>query len=210
MKKMNKTIIYYTSNHEDPLFEQKIIQHLLANKGDLPIISVSQKPMDLGQNICVGDIGLSYLSEYKQILAGCKLAKTDYVITAESDYLYAPDYFQLVPAGENIYRYDDIWIMWLFDKKGSFHRKAKYSEGAQIVKRDYFIKILEKYVNHPDPNHSPYYKQPWSYLHGENPCISFKTGNGVGKHTGIRYEPENVRKDLPYWGNIDKLRQEFI
>jgi hypothetical protein len=206
---MNKTIIYYTSNRENPLFEQKIIADLRSKKGDLPIISVSQKPLDLGTNICVGDIGLSYLNEYKQILAGVKLATTDYIITAESDFLYAPEYFQLEPKGENIYRYDNIWIMWLHDKKDNFHRKLRCSEGAQIVKRDYFIKILEKYLNSPDPLHSPYFKQPWSYLQGQNPCVSFKTGRGVSKHTGIRYEPENVTTSLPYWGDVNKLREVF-
>ena len=183
---------------------------MLAKKGNLPIISVSQKPMDLGQNICVGDIGLSYLSEYKQILAGAKIATTDYIITAESDYLYAPEYFQLEPKGENIYRYDNIWIMQLLRRNGNFHRKLKRSEGAQVVKRDYFIKILEKYVNNPDPLHSPYAREPWSDLHGKYPCISFKTGNGVGEHTGIRYEPENVSRNLPYWGDINKLRERFL
>ncbi len=207
---MNTTILYYTSNHEDPEFEKKIIADMLSKKGELPVISISQKPMDLGQNICVGDIGLSYINEYKQILAGAKLADTDYVITAESDFLYAPEYFQLEPNGENIYRYNNIWIMWLQDKNGSFHRKMRSSEGAQVVKRDYFIKILKRYINNPDPLHSPYYKQPWSYLHGENPCISFKTGDGVSQNTGILYEPDNVSKNLPYWGDVNKLRETFL
>jgi len=48
---MNKTILYYTSNHEDPVFEQKIIDSLLENCGNLPIVSVSQKPIKLGQNV---------------------------------------------------------------------------------------------------------------------------------------------------------------
>ena len=49
------TIIYCSSNKELPEFEAKIVANLLKNCGDLPIISVTQKPMDLGRNICVGD-----------------------------------------------------------------------------------------------------------------------------------------------------------
>lgn len=206
---MDKTILYYTSNHENPIFEQKIINDMLSKKGDIPVISVSQKPMNLGQNICVGNIGFSYLSEYKQILAGAKIATTEYIITAESDYLYAPEYFKFEPDGENIYRYDNIWILCLF-RGNEFHRKGRCSEGAQIVRRDYFITILEKYVNKPDPSHSPYSKQQWVNLHGENPCVSIKTGNGVNQHTGILYEPENVSNHLPYWGEVNKLRNKFL
>lgn len=67
---ITKSIVYYTSNHEKPEFEQKIIDDLLSKRGDLPIISVTQKPMDLGTNICVGDVGLSYLNARRQMLIG--------------------------------------------------------------------------------------------------------------------------------------------
>ena len=65
---MDKTIIYYTSNQEGSLFEEKIRENILKHKGNLPIISVSQKPMGFGKNICVGDVGHSYLNEFRQIL----------------------------------------------------------------------------------------------------------------------------------------------
>ena len=39
--------------------------------GDTPIISVSQKPMDLGNNICVGDVERSSQNGYMQLLIGC-------------------------------------------------------------------------------------------------------------------------------------------
>jgi hypothetical protein len=56
---MNKnacTILYYTSNHEDEIFESNIIKLLKKMCGDLPIISISQKPIELGENICVGNV----------------------------------------------------------------------------------------------------------------------------------------------------------
>lgn len=205
---MDKTIVYYTSNREDPVFEKKIMECLNANKGDSPIISVSQIPMDLGQNVCVGDIGFSYLNEYKQILEGVKLATTDYIITAESDFLYPPEYFQIEPKGKNIYRYDNIWIMALSDKNCKFYQKKRCSEGAQLVKRDYFIEILEKYISNPDPFHSPYYKQPWFYIHGESPCISFKTGKGMNSRTGLKDREGSTY--LPYWGEACELKDKFL
>lgn len=72
------TVLYYTSNHKQPEFERKIIENLKETCGDLPIVSVSQKPLNLGGKICVGNVGLSYLNEWRQILIGTREVKTPY------------------------------------------------------------------------------------------------------------------------------------
>jgi len=216
---MSKTIIYYTSNHEDPTFEQKIIDDLLSKKGDLPLISVSQKPMDLGQNICVGSVGLSYLNAQKQILLGAELATTKYIIMAESDFLYPPEYFNFEPTGDNLYRYNNIWIMWL-NKKGSPFYKKKHSEGAQIVKREFLIEMLKTHLkSYPDwynrptnefsPRHTPYHRVPLTY-YGDSPVISIKTGLGVNPNTRTLGGAENEHTNLPYWGEVQTLRVKFL
>ena len=64
------TIIYYTANHISDYFMANTKKQLIRAIGDAPIISVSQKPMKLGKNICVGDIGRSGYNLYKQILIG--------------------------------------------------------------------------------------------------------------------------------------------
>ncbi len=216
---MKKTIIYYTSNHEDPIFEQKIIADLLSKKGDLPLISVSQKPMDLGQNICVGEVGQSYVNEWRQILLGAKIATTDYLIMAESDVLYAPEYFQFEPQGEDLYRYDNVWVMWSARKHRNFHRKY-YSEGVQIVKREYFINLLEDFLkDYPDwcnenyknrNHHAPYHRSSYVFFHGKTPCVSIKTRNGTTFHTSTEGGSENINRKLRYWGEINKLREKFL
>lgn len=217
----SKTIIYYTSNHEDPIFEQKIIDDMLSKKGDLPVISVSQKPMNLGQNICIGDVGFSYLNCRKQILIAAKLAKTEYVVHSESDFIYPPEYFNFKPSGDNLYRYDNVWIMELSDRnEKNFYRKRSTSDGAQIVKRKFFIDLLEKFLkpypgwylknnSETDPRHSPYHRIPHTLIHGENPSISMKTGNGISLRTAIKEGPESIRKDLPYWGNVETVHARF-
>lgn len=219
---MDKTIIYYTANRENPIFEQKIIDDMLTKKGDLPIISVSQKPMELGENICVGDVGFSYLNERKQILLAAKLAKTEYIITTESDFLYPPEYFQFEPSGEDFYRWDNIWIMWLQDgRRDKFYKKRSVSDGAQIVKRTFFIDLLEKYLgpypnwhekNDPtrDPRHSPYHHVPFTLIHGENPCVSVKSHHGLTYITAVDGSAESVRDELPYWGDVKKLREKLL
>lgn len=219
---MNRTIIYYTSNREDPIFEQKIIADMLSKAGNIPIISVSQKPMKLGKNLCIGDVGFSYLNCRKQMLMAMKLAKTEYVITAESDFLYPPEYFDFQPSGENLYRYENVWIMGLTDKKQqNFYRKRSTSDGAQIVKRNFLIDLLERFLepypgwyiknnNETDPRHSPYHRVPHTLIHGQNPAVSIKTGNGISLRTAIKEGPESIRKNLPYWGDVNKLLDKFL
>ena len=63
----NRTIIFYSSNRENERFEKFITDNLVKNSNGLPIISVTQKPMDLGHNICVGIHDNCYGNEFKQI-----------------------------------------------------------------------------------------------------------------------------------------------
>lgn len=90
------SVVYYTSNYlqdKNPYFFENTKKQLIKSAKDLEIITVSQRPLDFGTNICVGNIGRSHLNIYKQILIGAKKATTDYVAMAEDDILYAPEHF---------------------------------------------------------------------------------------------------------------------
>ena len=69
------TIIYYTANRISPHFMANTQKQLLVAAAGTPIISVSHKRMNLGQNICVGRIGRSSYNIYWQILQGVRAAK---------------------------------------------------------------------------------------------------------------------------------------
>jgi len=218
----DKTIIYYTSNRENLKFEAKIRANILKQKGDLPIISVSQKPIDFGKNICVENVGHSYLNEYRQILIGAKEAKTSYIVLAESDFLYPENYFSFEPKGTNIYRYDNVWIV--FKEKPYSFRRKNYSIGAQICKRDYLIKLLEDYleggpmwhdgrIQVKDKRGKPKkdtFLVPFKFFGSEIPAISFKTGKGMSGQTNVLHGRENISMKLPYWGHITNLRKEYL
>ena len=107
--KTNLTIVYYTSNYledKNPYFLSNTKKQLLEAAGDLPIVSVSQKPISLGTNICVGDIGRSHLNIYRQILIGAKEAKTEFVAMAEDDILYSFEHFHHQLPLPDRYLYD--------------------------------------------------------------------------------------------------------
>ena len=83
------TVLYYTANVVNEIFAKNVRRQLRAAAGDLPIVSVSQKPIDFGENICVGDIGRSHINIYRQVLIAAECAQTPYVALCEDDILYA-------------------------------------------------------------------------------------------------------------------------
>ena len=215
---MDKTVIYYTSNKESENFEQKIREGIWLAKGDLPLISVSQKPIDFGENICVGDVGHTYFNAFRQLLIGCEKATTPYVVMAEADFLYPnKGYFDFIPTSpDTIYSYDNVWI--LYKNKNYFYRKIR-THGSLIYGREFLISILkEAFKGMPEwskdrkgENSAPrdFYKpaRKWADIHGENPIISIKTGDGMNPSTKLMNEPP--RKSFGYWGYAAELKRKL-
>src|SRR3989338_3705710 len=142
------TIIYYTSNYLDdhnPYFLANTKKQLLEAVGNLPVISVSQKPIDLGTNICLGDIGRSHLNLYRQILIGAKAAKTKYVAMAEDDVLYSPEHFHYHVPEKDVFAYNMAkWSLftWTRPPLFSFRTKRKVVNSL-IAKREMLVEALE-------------------------------------------------------------------
>lgn len=207
------TIIYYTSNKEDEDFEAKVRQKLLEVSGDIPIISVSQKPIDFGKNICVGEVGASYLNLYRQVEIGCKEAKTPFVISAEADCIYPPDYFNFIPPNiGGCYLYNNILILNSWE---SGYLAKNECFGAQITGREHYLKELKTSLEgkpqwscaRADDPRRLWVRHRWQLFGTKNPVISIKTGNGINKYTktcSIRHER------VPYWGSSMALRKEFF
>ena len=143
---MNLTVIYYTPNYKTESFAERIRQHLLEMIGDIPLISISQKPLNFGKNICVGDIGRSYKNVYKQMLIGAKKATTDYVMMAEDDTLYPEDHFDerhfppLDAFGYNMSR----WSICTWVKPARYVITNRLCNSNMIAPRKLLIELIEK------------------------------------------------------------------
>lgn len=205
------TIVYYTSNRENESFENKIREKLLANCGDVPIISVSQKPINFGKNICVGDVGISNQNVFRQLQIGAKAAITPFIISAEADCLYPPDYFQYVPTEINeCWRNTNVWILGVGGR--GFYRK-RYSEFSQICGREYLIESIDDYLEgkgmwNPILEHGKYEKRlfgkrRWKFFELKNPTISIKTYDGMHLKTSTMAGTEV--EELPYWGKAEDI-----
>ena len=214
----DRTVLYVTSNREAPEFEEKIRGALLAVAGALPIVSVSQKPIDLGDNVCVGEHDSNYGNEYMQLLIGARAAKTTWLLAAEADCLYPPSYFTFTPPGGDLWRYDNVWILWRNLAYGSAFKKKRNSEGAQMVRREFLIdrietatKGLPEWHDANEPWSVPIYRQhSWQFFGDpQEPVISVKSGRGVRPTTQVQGGCEPADK-LPFWGSADVLRKELF
>ena len=208
------TIIYVTSNRERPEFEKKIQEDILSKCGDTPIVSVSQKPINFGKNICVGDVGTSGYNFCRQVLIACQNATTPYVTHAEADCLYSPDYFTFIPPRlDACYRNKNIYVQ---KYNNDWFRKKNSSTFSSVVGREFYVKRLEELFEGMPKWNTEMKDFPkeigkllfnsYEFFETKYPCISFKTGQGMRKHSPAGSTPIY---ELPYWGSVKKLREKY-
>ena len=217
---MSATVLYYTSNRESLEFETKVVMNLVKNCGGLPIISVTHKPMPLGKNICVGDVGVSGYNMFRQVLIGCEACKSDFIISAEADCLYPPDYFWFRPKRlDRCYRNTNLYVM--PDKRDFFFHKPGGATHAQVVGREFYIDRLKflfgdgpewnpEEKNFPKERHRQedvFTKEQIEFWATKNPVFQIKT------HRGMRYYTKSEREpipELPFWGEGKQLRSWLL
>lgn len=223
----NTTIVYCSSNMEDPKFETRIQENILKYRGDLPIISVTQKPLDTFGgvvpenyvNIWVGDdIGVSGFNFFRQVLIGCHAADTEYIISAEADTVYPPDYFTFRPDRKDVcYRNSNLYVMG--DHRDYWYKKEEGATHSQVVGREFYIKTLEKLFEGA-PKWSATEKNfprergkgvdvfdKIEYWKTENPVFQIKTHRSMRYYTNSDRTPVHT---LPFWGDGKKVRNYYL
>jgi len=105
------TILLKTANQLNEDTAKKIRDYFLkVTENKYPIISVSQKPLDFGKNICVGEIGASKYNSYKQDLIGVREVKTKYVACIDDDTLYTSEHFLYRPPDDTFSYETNYWF----------------------------------------------------------------------------------------------------
>jgi hypothetical protein len=210
------TLIYYTANLVEERFAENVRKRLL--QFNLPIISVSHKPLSFGRNICVGDIGVSIYNIYKQVLIGCKEAKTEYVACCEDDALYTLDHFLRRPRNAFLYNIN----RWNVNHDAFFHRRrvnmsmciapTKMMVDTLCARFDKFpaplVREKGELIGFGEPGRSeeklglPKVKMDTFY--SDTPTLVFNHRPSVG---GVRKILKNdiVKKELPFWGKAEDL-----
>jgi len=195
------TILYYTANVVAKGIEYSVLRNLRGH--GLPIISISQKPMDLGKNIVVPE-ERSYENIYRQILIGAKAATTKYVALCEDDCLYVPQHFKHRPKKPFAYNLNR-WLLHLDDKVWSYRKRPILSQC--IADRETLIKCLEEGPRTSEMGIDGKYEYETFETKDPNMVICHdKPTKGGKKYLGKDAEP---RQELHPWGTVDYWVKKF-
>ncbi len=215
------TVLYYSSNRISEFFTNNVIEHLRGViSSDVPIISITHKPMSFGYNICVGDIGISAWNIYYQIYLGAKEATTKYLVCCEDDSLYVPEHFTYRPFDDtfayNVHR-------WNVNKRNFYFRKNRPGMCMCIAPTQLMIDTLKiRMEKYPKDIYSrnakiPFYGEPGRYeeqlglpivkrVHFQTklPTLTFNHRPSYG---GVRapLKTDIIQPDILYWGNAREL-----
>jgi hypothetical protein len=206
------TVIYFTSNREKPEFERRIQQTLLDTIDGLPLISVSQEPMDFGKNICVGEKEPSTPNALKQLQIGTIESKTKYVCLAESDFIYPKEYFEFRPERiDTGYLASPVYVLFAQRNKSKvFAKKSGGCDSAMVIGRDCLIEGIERAFNN-----GPVvtFKDILNCIKHEKfemsiPAITFKTNENMHRMAPIRRS--SICRELPEWGTSHELIRKYM
>jgi len=181
---------------------------------------VSQKPINFGKNICVGDIGVSGFNMFRQVQIGLKEAKTKFVLSLEADCLYPPSYFIFIPKRDDrCYRNSNLYVM--AHKRPIFWKKEEGATHAQVINREFYIKRLKELFKGA-PQWSPEEKnfprerhhkvdvfEPNEIVHYQtkNPVVQIKTSDSMRTYT---HSDRIDRYSIPYWGDSRIFRRKYF
>ena len=230
---VRREIIYYTDNVPSERFLNIIQRQILRACGDIPIISVSQKPIDFGRNIVMAGIGRSNLSIYRQILTGLEASDADVVNFVEHDVIYHPGHFEFVPPDNTAFWYNrNVWKVRASDGQAVYYRTSALS--LMVCYRDIALKQyrerVEKQANGTlsratghEPGHHLAPKGlgniPAKFFNAEHPCIDIRHSNNKTKTDRFRKESFRSKKsildwkladEVPFWGRTKGRFNEFL
>ena len=217
------TILYYSTNRISKFFEENIINSLKEVVGDTPIISVTWKPMNLGENILFEGVKPSAYYVYKQVLIGAEKAKTKYVACAEDDTVYTKEHFAFRPPDDTFaYNEGHIEI-----HGGIFIYRGRRNMSTCIATRDLMVETLrlrfEKYPNFldSDKGETHGFAEPGRYhdrlglpevkmmgFSTDPPPIVFWHRPSLGNVRKLK-PSDKTTPDHPYWGNARALWDKF-
>ena len=222
----NVTVIHYTANNKPTEFSQRVRDwNMSAIGNNLPIISISQKPIDFGENICVGDVGVSLHNAWRQIQIGASKATTKFICLVEDDRLYPSTYFRFIPdRHDTFYIPIPIYVLWSKSHNNGWWAISRhFPEGAGFASRDFVIASIETCLSNygmwctpEDIAKNPKRRSPFPFRYLNNECftisepiIQFRLDTDM--HKKARFDKRTVRTGgIPYWGSGRKLIDKFV
>jgi hypothetical protein len=187
---------------------RKCRELLLQAAGNIPIVSVSQEPLDFGLNVCVGKIGRSGYSIDRQLYAGLEKITTKWVAMAEHDCVYSPEHFQWTPPDDEHFWYNDhVWLVQLHNPKfpewdGMYsYKRMRRVQSQMICDTDLLRKAtVKKLAILSDPAWQA--KHPTGRI-GEPGCADFKRAMKISNYDTLRHLQAQLKEYTTCYGARD-------
>jgi hypothetical protein len=175
----SKGILYYSDNQIDESLAQICRDQIKSQ--NIPITSVTLKPIDFGKNICL-NLKRGYEAMFEQILVGLENMSEDMVYFCEHDVLYHPTHFDFVPKEETTFYYNgNYWFL-------------RLSDGFAI---NYDVSPLSGLVVHRE-SALKHFRERYSFIKKNG--FSYKIGFEPFTHRRIKWD---------YWCNFKLFFSEF-
>lgn len=220
------TLVYYTCSAIPEDFAKSCRIQLLKSGGQHLIISVSHRPIDLGQNIIV-ELPRHHLNIYRQALIGAKAASTKYIALCEDDVLYSPEHFKYRPTPGKFAYNLGTWNLFTWGEPLFTHKERRNLSGL-ICERKLFIETIEeRFAKWPDDSkiNLGLWAEPGKYerqlgvtvqetevFYTNPPNIVFTHQAALGfQNLGIRKKLGDLRAtEIPTWGSATKIRSLYV
>jgi hypothetical protein len=221
------TCVYYSANKISDTFAKNTQSQLFEALGGMPLISVSQRPMNFGENIVV-DLPVHHLSIYRQALIGAKNSKTMYIACCEDDVLYSPEHFNHRPSPGSFFYNMNFWNISTWEKPMFTQKLSGRRNLSQLIcERDVFIEAMEeRFAKYPDGNvdlgtwaePSKYEKnlgvtvRSWEAFTTNPPNIVFSHETSLSyQNLGKRKKQGDIRAlEVPYWGRAEDIMKLYV
>lgn len=194
---MNAGIVYYTDNRIHGIIIDTARKFIKAS--GLPIVSVSLKPIDFGQNIVLENRERSYPTMALQILMALEASTADYVFYCEHDVLYHPSHFDFTPPRDDIYYYNVNNYRWEYPKDRAITYDELTSLSSLCCNRElaikhykYRLRVIEE--NGLDKIRS---REPrWARKFGYEPGTKKRRRGGITNEDHIKRRSEFPNVDI--------------
>lgn len=205
--KSNRVILYYTDSKLERTLAEAVRKNLATVAGPIPIISVSQEPLNFGKNICVGEKPRSLKSMYEQILAGVMAAPEDSIIyLCEHDVFYHPSHFAKIPRDNNAFYFNQNRYYWWvgenrFYQGGPSHKALSHA----IVSKKYLTAKIKAMLDNDDFR-LKVRRQNWT---AERPNVDIRHGANLTKNDS-EYAMKKRKHiyNLPGWGGVSHFQSK--
>lgn len=206
--KTPRTIIYYTDHHIEESLAAAVRKNLTNVAPFIPIISVTQKPLNFGKNICVGEKPRANRSIYEQILAGLEAAEPGSVVyLCEHDVVYCPAHFAHIPEVKDRIDYNQNRFYWAPGQTEYLNNRGKWPLSQLVAYREYLMEQAKKALNESDQPSTELYKGIQTHrFKSERPNVDIRHGlnfsqDGRWKKEYYAGKSDNTTRNIGHWGS---------